>query len=1108
MTSIRFTGDWGIWLGVAAALIAGVATWALYRRETRGRGDVYGHVLPVLRAAAVVLLVLMLTGPVLSHRKVLGQLARLLVFMDDSASMRLTDVSLSEGRKLALAAELGFLGEDLLPEHILAGRRELAAAATAARNGAMEYDSETAVRVRDALAKSLAHIEKTRLDSDMIAPAKKGTIGYQFWANAGISKLDDVEKVKGFPEKPSGAVEVDQFLGRRDWSDNYLSKMAGYIYPPTTGKYTFWITADDMARLYLSEDEGEAGKKLIARVDSWAPLDQWQQKSSQKSRPIMLEAGRRYYIEAVHIEQSGGDHVAVGWELPDGTKERPIGGDRLSPYKSGGGGGIYAGSRDSMLKQFRDDLLAPAEKLTKDGQDNPRASAQRLAELSAAVEPWQEMLDRAFERWAQGLVRSGVDEVASAIERIDAMSRRERIEALLLGGEEPVLEQLANEHNVAMVAFGAREITPLWHSRAGAVDSAVPFPETLETAEPADSTNISLSLLTAIGMGQKAREQVREGELTDRMAAVILSDGRHNFGLSPLHQAKVCGSSGIPVYTVGLGCLRGGSDLAVMAVDAPESVFFKDRIKGRVALKDNMPTGKAFKLRVEGYGRVLWEEELTSSGAGRRLIEFDFGIEELVQDQLAGKDSRLQFQSQPMQLQVSVAGLEQIDIEPGNDRSQFRCQAVLRRNRVMILDGRPRWEFRYIRNLFERDDKWEVSAVSADPTTRDGGIKRGDTPGRFPATRENLFSYDLIIVGDLPSEMLKEEEMEWIREAVSRKGCGIIFIDGLRKHMHEYGQTPLAELVPVSWTDEQVIRNPQSLRLTDQGVLRLTDRGVDTAALTLSAGVKTNSEVWASLKPPHWLASVEPLPGGEVLVEARLKDEETPAIVYRRVGAGKVLYMAFDETWRWRYRVADEYHQKYWNQIGRLIMAPPFAVADRFVSIDCGALVYTPGRNAEIRARIRDTEGRSVTEAQAVAHIYRDGAKIASVDLELDENDGTYRAQSGALQAGEHEVKIEVVGYPPEQMIAVGRFFVEAPESGELTELTCDEQLLRQIAETSGGHFVWEHELSGLLDELRPLSSGRVVETETVLWQSYLWFAIVVMLLTIEWVLRKRAGML
>ncbi len=120
MTSLRFTGDWGFWLGLTAAVGLGVLTWLLYRRETRRRGDRYRWTLPALRTAAVVLLVLMLTGPVLSHRRVVGQLARILVFLDNSASMNLTDASMETGRKLALAAELGFLGEDRLPQDLLA----------------------------------------------------------------------------------------------------------------------------------------------------------------------------------------------------------------------------------------------------------------------------------------------------------------------------------------------------------------------------------------------------------------------------------------------------------------------------------------------------------------------------------------------------------------------------------------------------------------------------------------------------------------------------------------------------------------------------------------------------------------------------------------------------------------------------------------------------------------------------------------------------------------------------------------------------------------------------------------------------------------------------
>jgi hypothetical protein len=82
------------------------------------------------------------------------------------------------------------------------------------------------------------------------------------------------------------------------------------------------------------------------------------------------------------------------------------------------------------------------------------------------------------------------------------------------------------------------------------------------------------------------------------------------------------------------------------------------------------------------------------------------------------------------------------------------------------------------------------------------------------------------------------------------------------------------------------------------------------------------------------------------------------------------------------------------------------------------------------------------------------------------------------------------------------------PESGEMTQTSANETLLKQIAAASGGDYLREEELFRLPELLSPLSSGRVVESDTQIWQSYWWFAAIVILLTVEWVLRKRAGLL
>jgi hypothetical protein len=111
--------------------------------------------------------------------------------------------------------------------------------------------------------------------------------------------------------------------------DNYGSRMRGYLCVPITGNYTFWISSDDRSMLYLSTDDDPANKRQIASVSGYTGFRIYDKYTSQKSAPISLVAGRRYYIEAIHKEGLGNDFISVGWQLPNGTLERPIPANRL-----------------------------------------------------------------------------------------------------------------------------------------------------------------------------------------------------------------------------------------------------------------------------------------------------------------------------------------------------------------------------------------------------------------------------------------------------------------------------------------------------------------------------------------------------------------------------------------------------------------------------------------------------------------------------------------------------------------------------------------------------------------------------------------------------------
>ncbi len=164
-----------------------------------------------------------------------------------------------------------------------------------------------------------------------------GTILAEYWTGIGGTAVSNLTDNPNYPHNPSGSEELTSFEGRTNWSSSYGTRVRGYVYPPVTGNYTFWIASDDNSELWLSNDDDPVNKRLIASVSGWTSSRQWDKYGSQQSAQIYLEAGQRYYIEALQKEGGGGDNLAVRWMLPGGTWEdpanpdEPIPGNRLSP---------------------------------------------------------------------------------------------------------------------------------------------------------------------------------------------------------------------------------------------------------------------------------------------------------------------------------------------------------------------------------------------------------------------------------------------------------------------------------------------------------------------------------------------------------------------------------------------------------------------------------------------------------------------------------------------------------------------------------------------------------------------------------------------------------
>ncbi|MBX2963337.1 MAG: CotH kinase family protein [Cyclobacteriaceae bacterium] len=133
-----------------------------------------------------------------------------------------------------------------------------------------------------------------------------------------------------FPDNPSSQNLVRRsFEAPTNIADNYGQRMHGFIKPPLTGSYTFWISSDDNGQLFLSSNDDPENVVKIAEVPGWANPREWEKYPAQKSTTIPLQAGQYYYIAALMKEGQGGDNLAVRWQLPDGTINQPIAGEYI-----------------------------------------------------------------------------------------------------------------------------------------------------------------------------------------------------------------------------------------------------------------------------------------------------------------------------------------------------------------------------------------------------------------------------------------------------------------------------------------------------------------------------------------------------------------------------------------------------------------------------------------------------------------------------------------------------------------------------------------------------------------------------------------------------------
>jgi hypothetical protein len=368
---------------------------------------------------------------------------------------------------------------------------------------------------------------------------------------------------------------------------------------------------------------------------------------------------------------------------------------------------------------------------------------------------------------------------------------------------------------------------------------------------------------------------------------------------------------------------------------------------------------------------------------------------------------------------------------------------------------------------------------------------------------------------DVDPRLLPPSTWQNIQEFVAEKGGGIAFLAGPRYMPSFYRDVvDVRALLPIEIGAMSAGSEPLPDAFSNGFVVRPTPLGLQMPAMQLGTAPAETVEIWNNLTPLYWMAGeAEPKPAAQVLAIASpvsaaassLSQSATPLILFQYFGPGRVLFHAFDSTWRWRLDAGDVYYARYWVQTIRFL-ARGKLLSGRGAALSADRREYRRGEVANLRLRFLDPRVAPPGDEAAVL-IDSPGRRRRRVTLHRNPSAaGVFEGSITGLGDGQYDAVLaepQLPGNPP-----TTQFSVVAPP-GELARVELDSATLAAAAETTRGKYFTIADADRLLDEL---PAGRRVPLANLppipLWNRWWLLATFLTCITSEWVLRKRKGML
>ncbi len=619
------------------------------------------------------------------------------------------------------------------------------------------------------------------------------------------------------------------------------------------------------------------------------------------------------------------------------------------------------------------------------------------------------------------------------------LSRWNLAETLLAEHDGAVLSEIARKHKLRVYLLtGVKDV--------GKTDPAGII-ERLKSSRPVGES-------TRLGAGVRAVLDDLRG--TAPAALVLLSDGINTDGPSLAEAAAYAGRKGVPLLLVGLGSDRPVRELKLSDLLVDDVVFVDDIVNFQ------------FKLAATGYQGAKVPVVLRQEGKPEALARTEVTVGPDGQSQ----EVRLTYRPEQVGQFRFVVQAEPAEASPSAENTRLARTIEVRKEkiRVLLAEAYPSFEYRFLRNMLARDETIELHTVLQDAdveyTEQDKTLLRV-----FPVRRDELFAYDVIIFGDVNPALLSAASLRNLADFVDQPGKGgaMVLLAGPKYMPQAYRDTPLARLLPL---DIRSVTYPDPDKpLTEGFVVQPTELGLASPAMQLGDTPAETRAIWQSLPPLYWMIEAANWkPGVRVLAENPNRSgrdgRHPPVIVMQYVGAGKVLFHATDETWRWRRRAGDVYFARYWIQTIRYLARGKLAEGRRSAELSTDRREYRPGDHVRLGVRFADERMAPADDNGVTVIVEQQGHKKQPVRLHrAAAGRGVFEGVLSTTPVGSYHAWIAAPTLPG-QAPAVD--FTVVPPPGEFARVRMDTAEMQQAALESNGRFYTFAETDRLLADLPP----------------------------------------